>query len=75
MFGYETLFDAFVFHFLFVYKRRLCAKFLLVVIFVTQIFKGWETDQEADRRIKLTQLRRRGAGPPKKGETARGKKK
>ena len=41
-----------------------------------KIHDGWETEQEEYRRVKLTQRRRKGKGPPKKGAGARsGKKK
>mmetsp|Transcript_25698 Transcript_25698/g.60248 ORF Transcript_25698/g.60248 Transcript_25698/m.60248 type:complete len:113 (-) Transcript_25698:1528-1866(-) len=44
--------------------------------FARRIHDGWETEQEEYRRVKLTQMRRKGKGPPKKGAGARsGKKK
>lgn len=44
--------------------------------YARQIHKGWETEQEEYRRVKLTQRRRKGKGPPQKGAGARsGKKK
>mmetsp|Transcript_13687 Transcript_13687/g.25667 ORF Transcript_13687/g.25667 Transcript_13687/m.25667 type:complete len:108 (+) Transcript_13687:88-411(+) len=43
--------------------------------YARQVHKGWETEQEEYRRVKLTQRRRKGKGPPKKGAGARSKKK
>jgi len=44
--------------------------------YARKIHDGWETAQEEYRRVKLTQRRRKGKGPPKKGAGARsGKKK
>ncbi len=40
-----------------------------------KIHDGWETEQEEYRRVKLTQRRRKGKGPPKKGAGARSGKK
>ena len=37
--------------------------------------KGWETEEEEYRRVKLTKRRRQGKGPPKKGAGSRSKKK
>ena len=43
--------------------------------YARQVHDGWETEQEEYRRVKLTQRRRKGKGPPKKGEGSRSKKK
>ncbi|VEU33902.1 unnamed protein product [Pseudo-nitzschia multistriata] len=40
-----------------------------------KVHDGWETEQEEYRRVKLTQRRRKGKGPPKKGAGARSGKK
>lgn len=42
--------------------------------YARKIHDGWETEQEEYRRVKLTQRRRKGKGPPKKGAGARSKK-
>ena len=39
-----------------------------------KVFPGWESEQEEYRRIKRIQQRRKGKGPPKKGEGKRSKK-
>jgi len=43
--------------------------------YARKIHDGWETEQEEYRRVKLTQRRRKGKGPPKKGQGARSNKK
>eukprot|EP00532_Pseudo-nitzschia_australis_P001254 CAMPEP_0168196812 /NCGR_PEP_ID=MMETSP0139_2-20121125/20751_1 /TAXON_ID=44445 /ORGANISM="Pseudo-nitzschia australis, Strain 10249 10 AB" /LENGTH=114 /DNA_ID=CAMNT_0008121083 /DNA_START=151 /DNA_END=495 /DNA_ORIENTATION=- len=43
--------------------------------YARKVHDGWETEQEEYRRVKLTQRRRKGKGPPKKGAGARSGKK
>ena len=43
--------------------------------YARKVHKGWETEEEEYRRVKLTQRRRKGKGPPAKGAGARSKKK
>jgi small subunit ribosomal protein S33 len=43
--------------------------------YARQVHDGWETEQEEYRRVKLTQRRRKGKGPPKKGEGSRSSRK
>ncbi|CAJ1953716.1 unnamed protein product [Cylindrotheca closterium] len=43
--------------------------------YARMVHENWETEEEEYRRVKLTQRRRKGKGPPKKGAGARSKKK
>eukprot|EP00934_Nitzschia_sp_Nitz4_P001672 Nitzschia sp. Nitz4//scaffold86_size83305//46923//47328//NITZ4_005262-RA/size83305-snap-gene-0.169-mRNA-1//-1//CDS//3329559250//1672//frame0 len=43
--------------------------------YARKVFPGWESEEEEYRRVKLTQRRRKGKGPPQKGSGSRSSKK